>query len=164
MIMYKRSLRTLLFIIIFVVIASSAFAESRYIRKQNENSGVIVFVHGVLGGATATWTNETTKAFWPHLIRDDATFAGFNIYLYEYPSTLAKANYSIDELAEDMRSSFSIDRIYSHARIVFIVHSMGGLVTRRISSNIEMWRKKWTSYTSLQLPQLAVLSLHWVQS
>ena len=77
MIMYKRSLHTLLFIIIFVVIASSAFAESRYIRKQNENSGVIVFVHGVLGGATATWTNETTKAFWPHLIRDDATFAGF---------------------------------------------------------------------------------------
>ena len=105
MIMYKRSLHTLLFIIIFVVIASSAFAESRYIRKQNENSGVIVFVHGVKGGATATWTNETTKAFWPHLIRDDATFAGFNIYLYEYPSTLAKANYSIDELAEDMRAA-----------------------------------------------------------
>ena len=44
---------------------------SDYVRRDAKNAGVIVFVHGLTGDASSTWTNATTKAFWPALIAAD---------------------------------------------------------------------------------------------
>ncbi len=107
-----------------------AGADSRYIRKEAANTGVIVFVHGVSGNSAETWANTATGTYWPDMLTKDSTFKGFNVYVYDYNTPLLEKSYSIDELAENMRLVFDDDGVFDHSNVVFVAHSMGGLVTR----------------------------------
>jgi pimeloyl-ACP methyl ester carboxylesterase len=116
-------------VVLAVLLASVAWAaDPRYIRKSGSNSQVVVFVHGVLGDSTSTWTNGSS--YWPDMLTKDKTFDGSDIYVYEYPSTLIRDTFSIDEVAENMRLRFEADGISAYKEIVFLTHSMGGLATR----------------------------------
>jgi pimeloyl-ACP methyl ester carboxylesterase len=57
-------------------------------------------------------------------------FDGFDIYIYEYASPAMSRSYSPDEIAENMRLFFESDKILQHDRVVFLAHSLGGIVTR----------------------------------
>jgi hypothetical protein len=104
--------------------------KSQYIRQASKDS-VIVFVHGVLGDAQATWTNDKTKAFWPNLIKEDQFFNRFDIYVYSYSSPFRGAAYTVDELAEDLRRDLDSSDIFrKHKEVVFLCHSLGGIVVR----------------------------------
>lgn len=103
---------------------------SKYIRQDKSATKVIVFVHGVLGNATSTWTHPDSKAYWPALLTQDETFSGSNIYTYEYPSAPLGSNLSINEIAENMRLRLTDDGVLNHPELVFLSHSMGGLITR----------------------------------
>jgi len=105
--------------------------ESEYIRA-NQNGGVIVFVHGVQGNSKETWTNPVTKAYWPELLANDPVFKAFNIYVYEYDSPLLGATYTIDGVAKNMHSVLENANILEQDNIIFVMHSMGGLVTRKM--------------------------------
>jgi internalin A len=92
---------------------------------------VIVFVHGVLGDARSTWTNEVTKAYWPDLIKNDPSFDGFDIFVVSYPSRLLQSSYTVDELVDVMRRDLDSAGIFAkHKHVYFLCHSMGGLVVR----------------------------------
>lgn len=105
--------------------------ESRYIRSDRKTS-VIIFVHGLQGNSKDTWTNPTTKAFWPEMITKDPAFDSFNVYNYEYYSPSFGVSYSIDDLATNMHSIFVNADVFKHDELIFIMHSMGGLVTRKM--------------------------------
>ncbi len=103
---------------------------SRYVRRTNSET-VIVFVHGVFGGSVGTWTNSQSHAYWPNLLLDDPTFKNADVYVYSYSSPYLGASYTIDELIENMRLMLDNDEVFqSHKRVVFLCHSMGGLVVR----------------------------------
>jgi len=104
---------------------------SFYVRS-NEGKGVIIFVHGVLGDSVSTWTNPETKAFWPDLLVKDRTFDQYNIYVYGFASPLAGKSYTIDELADNMRLVLRQGDVLAHNELIFLSHSMGGLVTRAL--------------------------------
>jgi hypothetical protein len=76
---------------------------SRFIRDLGQNSPVIVFVHGVLGDSTSTWSNGNT--YWPDLITHDDTFSGMSVYVHEYDSELLRGGLNINELANNKRWS-----------------------------------------------------------
>jgi pimeloyl-ACP methyl ester carboxylesterase len=103
--------------------------ESRYIRRTAAADTVIVFIHGVFGDSATTWAARGGKAYWPDLIANDSTFDGANIYVYQYPTSVG-VRLSIGELAEHMRLHLETSGVTAHKRIVFLAHSMGGLVTR----------------------------------
>ena len=100
---------------------------SRYIRKDGADT-VIVFVHGIMGGGVSTWTSEA-DTYWPEMLTTDHTFDGADIFVYSYPAGFW-ATLSIDELAENMRAVLRADGVANYPNIVFLSHSMGGLVTR----------------------------------
>jgi pimeloyl-ACP methyl ester carboxylesterase len=102
---------------------------SHYVRS-NQDNGVIVFVHGVLGDSVSTWTNPNTKAYWPELLTTDRAFDRYNIFVVEFPSALQGRSYSIDELADVMNLVLRGADVLAHNKIIFLSHSMGGLVTR----------------------------------
>jgi pimeloyl-ACP methyl ester carboxylesterase len=104
---------------------------SHYVRA-NEDKGVIVFVHGVLGDAKTTWTNPVTKAYWPDLIKGDPKFNGYNIYAYGFPTPLTERSYSVDELADNMHLILEQSDVLAHKELIFLAHSMGGLITRAL--------------------------------
>jgi triacylglycerol esterase/lipase EstA (alpha/beta hydrolase family) len=103
---------------------------SQYVRQADKDS-VIVFVHGVLGDSQSAWTNGSTKAYWPALMKDDPYFNDFDIFVVGYPSTLFHSGYTVDELVEVMRRDIDSAGVFAkHKYVYFLCHSMGGLVVR----------------------------------
>ncbi len=121
---------TLLVFLAATACGMNAKAASRYIRSSPSNSGVIIFVHGATGDATSTWTNGATGAYWPDLLAQDQTFAGTDIYVYEYPTPALSKAMSINELAENMRARLLGDDVLRHDNVAFLAHSMGGILVR----------------------------------
>lgn len=102
--------------------------------------GVIVFVHGVLGGDPATWTNEKDKTYWPELLTKDSkgTFNDVDIYAFEYDTPRFGNALSLTEIAQQMDSIFDDDEIFdSHEEVIFLCHSMGGLLVREYLQNFQ---------------------------
>jgi hypothetical protein len=81
-----------------------------------------------MGDGMSTWTSES-DSYWPTMLTTDHTFDGADIFVYSYPTGFW-ATLSIDELAENMRSVLVADGVSNYWKIVFLSHSMGGLVTR----------------------------------
>ena len=100
-----------------------------YIRGP-KNKRVIVFVNGIFGDAISTWKNDA-GAYWPKLIEDDQTFDDADIYVHSFQSPKLSSAHQIMELADRLRDYLAVDNVFrTHEQIVFLVHSMGGLVTR----------------------------------
>jgi pimeloyl-ACP methyl ester carboxylesterase len=104
-----------------------------YIRgsKESHADRVIVFIHGVFGDGTSTWTNPATGAYFPALIRDDKTFDGVDIWVHEFDTPKLRSTYTIDELADHLRKYLNNDNVIAnHRQVIFVCHSLGGLVAR----------------------------------
>lgn len=104
-----------------------------YIRgsKDVRAKRVIVFIHGVFGDGTSTWTNPSNRAYFPRLVADDPTFAGVDVWVHEFESPTLRRGHTIDELADDLRKWLNNDNVIAnHDEVVFVCHSMGGLVAR----------------------------------
>jgi pimeloyl-ACP methyl ester carboxylesterase len=110
--------------------SSPCSAKPHYVRQTPGVDSVIVFIHGVLGSGDTTWKNDNGM-YWPSMLAQDETFKDFDIYVHDYPTSLRGTNFSIEELAENARLIFDVDGISAHKDIVFLVHSMGGLVLRQ---------------------------------
>jgi Tfp pilus assembly protein PilF len=118
---------------IWVAASTSCSAEevSHYVRKLGPESPIIVFLHGVLGDSKDTWTNARTKAYWPDLLKEDDTFSGASIFVHDYNTEMfARGSLSIDELARQLRIVLDANGVTQHRSLIFVAHSMGGLVVR----------------------------------
>jgi triacylglycerol esterase/lipase EstA (alpha/beta hydrolase family) len=100
---------------------------SRYLRNNNKDT-VIVFVHGVLSGADTAWQAPTTS--FPELVAKDSTFDDSDIFILSYPTSLW-ATMSVDELADSIGTTLKADGVLDHTNLIFVAHSMGGLVTKK---------------------------------
>jgi pimeloyl-ACP methyl ester carboxylesterase len=83
----------------------------------------VMFVHGFTGDAVDTWKAEGAKSFC-ELIASDPEFTDHDVLVFQYKSkTLTPP--SIPNIAAQLL--FAIDTC-GYERIIFIAHSMGGLV------------------------------------
>ncbi len=128
-----RTLGILIGIWIVATTSCSAKEGSRYIRESDPGSPVIIFLHGVLGDSTSTWSKGT--AYWPDLLKQDDAFSGAGIYVYEYTTEVsghARSDLNINELADELKVRLDDDGVMQHKQLIFITHSMGGLVARAL--------------------------------
>ena len=123
-------MRTLAVCVALILSSTAGSAASRFVKHQPGSDTLIVFVHGVTGDGTSTWTNERTRAYWPSLVANDPVFATANVFAYEYPSPIAGRSLNINELAEDLRLTLG-EVLLANQRLVFVAHSMGGLIVRQ---------------------------------
>lgn len=118
---------------ILITVTTSCFAQegSHYVRDAGRGSPVIIFLHGVLGNSKTTWLNEKSNAYWPDLLKEDNTFSGTSIFVYDYKTAMfERGQLNIDELANDLKVRLDAADIMQHGQLIFIAHSMGGLVAR----------------------------------
>lgn len=109
---------------------SSSPTAPRYVRRTNADT-VIVFVHGVFGDARSTWTNSKTGAFWPDLVAGDTSLGTPDVFVHSFATPYSGPAYTIDELVEQMKLVMDGSEVFSkHGRVIFVCHSMGGLVVR----------------------------------
>jgi predicted alpha/beta hydrolase family esterase len=100
---------------------------SRYIKRTNAEL-VVVFVPGLYGDAVSTWTNDKTHAYWPELISRDPAFKDSDVYAYAHSSPQKQ---TIDEMVENLSNRLTSDEVFqAHKRVVFICHSLGGVIVR----------------------------------
>ena len=99
---------------------------STYIRNTNADK-VIVFVHGFLGDSVSTWTNG--QSYWPEMIVNDHDFDGVDVFVYQYPTSI-NADLTPDQVADDMRAVLKSNGVSDRKKLIFLSHSMGGVITR----------------------------------
>lgn len=97
----------------------------------------IVFLHGVLGDAITTF-GTSAQANWPRLLADDPKIGPLaDIISIGYASgPISKAS-NINEIATRVLLRLRDKQVFaSHDKVIFIVHSMGGLVTKRFLTQL----------------------------
>jgi pimeloyl-ACP methyl ester carboxylesterase len=104
---------------------------AHYQRNEGKDR-VIVFVHGVYGSAATTWTCSQGNTSWPELMVGDDTFKNSDIYVVDYPSPKIGNIMSIDEEVSNIMNRMTDAKVFDHSEVVFLVHSLGGLITQRL--------------------------------
>jgi len=98
-------------------------------------SVVFVFVHGFFSSSAECWKSKS-GIFWPDLIDQDRRLGKPSIYLAGYYTAIDSGSYEISDCAAEVfsaisRSSANGEPAPIHAKnIVFVCHSLGGIVTR----------------------------------
>jgi pimeloyl-ACP methyl ester carboxylesterase len=102
-------------------------------RGQDLKPRVIVFVHG-LHGDRDTW-RASNEAYWPDMLRVDPHFSHSDVFVAEYPSPSSRGQYSTKQLAQRLWQQLKDNRVWDHREVVFIAHSLGGLITEEMLLN-----------------------------
>jgi pimeloyl-ACP methyl ester carboxylesterase len=102
------------------------------IRKTAGNKACIIFIHGFNGETTLSWGR------FPDLLGNEPSLNGWDIVCFGYESSLApdmtgiwKGNPPIQTIADSLRTFISGSFTSKYDALVFIAHSMGGLVVQR---------------------------------
>jgi pimeloyl-ACP methyl ester carboxylesterase len=99
-------------------------------KADNLKPRVIVFVHGLHGGRD-TW-RASNGAYWPQIIQTDPHFQKSDVVVAEYPTPSMRGQYSSTQLAQILYLSLKRQRVWDHQEIVFIAHSLGGILTEEM--------------------------------
>lgn len=116
--------------------SSGSPAQPRYVRPNTKGGPykerVIVFVHGIFGDADGTWS-YSPSIYWPRLLLTDETFQDSDVYVASYASPYLGNTMTVDEVATNLKNRLVSDGIFSkHREVVFVCHSLGGLVVQRL--------------------------------
>ena len=107
--------------------------------------GDIVFVHGLGGRSHSTWMTEGEPAsFWPMWLQSDTPNAG--VWTLGYAADASKWQSESMPLAD--RGNTVLEQLYSEGLgdrpIVFIAHSMGGVVVKQLLRHAESFGvRRW---------------------
>lgn len=102
---------------------------------------VVIFVHGIFSDSTSCWTRDIdghAPVFWPDLLRDAAPeFSCYSIYLAGFEtsvgSTVAGITESVDAIWDNLRNPLDGQLApLDAAEIIFICHSTGGILVRKL--------------------------------
>jgi tetratricopeptide (TPR) repeat protein len=109
--------------------------------RYNDRDAVLVFVHGVLSDSRGCWLyedDETKKpvSYWPDLIESDVRFKEVGIYLAGYHTAVDSGDFPIQQCAQQVYAYLktqdpeSRQPVMDKQKIIFVAHSMGGIVAR----------------------------------
>jgi pimeloyl-ACP methyl ester carboxylesterase len=98
--------------------------------QSTSRARVIVFVHG-LHGSRESW-RASNGAYWPDLIRTDPRFAYSDVEVAEYPTPASNGRMSSMQLAEILWTHLKQDHVWEHREVVFIAHSLGGILVEEM--------------------------------
>ncbi len=100
---------------------------------QDLKPRVIVFVHGI-HGSRETW-RASNGAYWPQLIETDPHFQKSDVVVAEYPTPSMRGQYSTVQLSQILWQRLAAQHVWEHREIVFIAHSLGGILTEEMLLN-----------------------------
>lgn len=105
---------------------------------NNDTDTVIIFVHGFFSSAEKCWKPESSSISWPDLIKDDSRIPPAAIYLGGYYTDFDSKQYGFSDCATELfralqrTSAEGVPAPLSKKNLVFVCHSLGGIVTRHM--------------------------------
>jgi hypothetical protein len=107
--------------------------EPQWIYQNEPHSDVaLVFVHGIFGDTIRTWTNSNGESLF-HIVENDPFFGKrVGIFAFGFTSNMFKSgSLRIQEAADVLHAQLKFHHVLDYPKIVFVAHSMGGLVVMR---------------------------------
>jgi hypothetical protein len=105
--------------------------QGKWLRKPKDRTNV-VFVHGILSTGETCWQNEN-GSYWPKLLKDEPKLSDIGIYVYTYETSIFSGTYGLNDVVDDLKERLlTLDKVMDSRRIVFVCHSMGGIVVRKL--------------------------------
>lgn len=102
-----------------------------WIKKPADGATTsVVFVHGVLSSGEACW-RHANGTFWPELLAREEAAAYAGVYVFTYKTGFFSGTYSLGDVVDALKEHMRLDGVMNSRRIVFVCHSMGGIVARR---------------------------------
>jgi pimeloyl-ACP methyl ester carboxylesterase len=134
---WRADVRKLLISVVLTLLTACAFTQPnaatspRYAFPRISADRVIVFVHGIFGDTLTTWQNTQGQYFW-EFFRGDKVYRNTNIYVYGFPSRFFSSSFTINEAVADLYTRLKNDDVFEHKQVLFVAHSMGGLVVEEL--------------------------------
>lgn len=101
----------------------------QWIRKADGDTAVI-FIHGVLSRGETCWRHEN-GTYWPELLANALEHQNIGIYEFNYKTGFFSGTYRLGDVVDSLREHIKLDGLLNKRRLVFVCHSMGGLVARK---------------------------------
>ncbi|SNX59642.1 hypothetical protein SAMN06296273_1082 [Nitrosomonas ureae] len=105
--------------------------KGEWIRKSSNSDLTVIFVHGFLSNGKDCWKNEESNAYWPELLMNESALNSIGIYIYTYQTDFFSGSYNLGDVVDDLKERLKLDHVLESKNLVFVCHSMGGIVVRR---------------------------------
>jgi triacylglycerol esterase/lipase EstA (alpha/beta hydrolase family) len=103
--------------------------EGSWVRKP-DNQTTIVFVHGILSSGDTCW-RHANGTYWPALLAEDEELKGVGVYVFTYKTGFFSGTYRLGNVVDALKEHMQLDGVLNSAQIIFVCHSMGGIVARK---------------------------------
>ncbi len=100
-------------------------------KRKADESTAVVFVHGILSDGDICWKNPN-GATWPDLLVGEKDLEGLGVYVYTYNTNCFSGSYSLSDVVDDLKEKLKLGGLMTLSRLVFVCHSMGGIVVRKL--------------------------------
>ena len=110
--------------------------DGTWLRDKSDDTN-IVFIHGINSNGETCWRHEE-GAYWPDLLKQDTkqlsnqVISNAGIFVYTYRTGPLHPDYQLGDVVTDLKERFKHNNLFQTKRLIFVVHSMGGIVTRRL--------------------------------
>ncbi|MCA1494590.1 alpha/beta hydrolase [Ensifer sp. NBAIM29] len=135
-----------------------------WVRKSNKRN-TVVFIHGFVSDNRA-W-QHTSGAYWPELLANDRKAKDVGVFIFEYKTSAFSGDYSISDVVDALETELRLQKIDRGDSLIFVCHSMGGIVARRYLIRRESHIKKAVKHIGLMLiasPALGSEYANWVKA
>lgn len=112
--------------------------DPRWVSQATPHKPVaVVFIHGIIGDTLGTWTvgPPPTKSFFDYL---KASNVGEQVDVFAFGFTsemLGDGSLDVNEAATKLEQQLDFHDVTDYDTVVFVAHSMGGLITMKMVSN-----------------------------
>lgn len=98
--------------------------------RECEGHTAVIFVHGILSSGEKCWLNPNGK-YWPQLVKDEKSFEDVGIWVFTYRTDAFSASYTLNDVTDSLKEFMRLDKVIDRQNLIFVCHSMGGIVVRR---------------------------------
>jgi predicted alpha/beta hydrolase family esterase len=78
------------------------------------------------------------------MLCEERALEDVGVYLFKYRADMFSGTYCIDDAVDTLREYFQLDELWSQDQLIFVCHSLGGIIARRflISKQVNITGKR----------------------